>query len=386
MKILCISNAKISEQEGDSIHILEIALNLQKLGNNIMLICQRGKKNSHRLTIKRIPALRIKYFTSIFFDLASIPYLIFYVIKFKPDAVYYRDIATGGIMSWLLKVPSVAEANGIYSDIAKIERPRFFRIAGKFLRLREHAQFLGASRIICVTEGIKNELVKHYGVKSDVCKVIHNGVNIQLFKPFDKMACRKQIDIEEDGFYIGFVGSFKAWQGLESLIEAMKIVKEKGYDNIKCLLVGDGYLMKRLRELVRRYGLQKDIIFRGRVLYNDVPTFINSFDICYLCKIDLNFGFSPLKLFEYLACAKPIIASRADGINEIIEGGNCGYLFDPDDIKGLTLNIIKSFNGRNRLSQLGINGRRFVKDQFSWKKVASSVQSVLKEATGRVID
>lgn len=380
MKILCISHAKISGQEGDSTHTLEMALNLQKQGNDLLLICQDGKQVFYSLKIVRLPGLRIKYLTSLFLDLISIPSLFFYIKRFKPDIVYYRDVTTGGIISWLLKISSVAEANGIYPEEVKMERPHFFKIAGSFLRMRERLQYFSATRIICVTEGIKRELVKTYGVKREICRVIHNGVNTRLFKPSDKMACRKKLGIKGDYFNIGFVGSFKAWQGLETLIEAVKIVKDKGYESIKCFFIGDGYLVKGLKEMVNWHGLQKDIIFTGRVTYKDVPTFINSFDICYLCRIGLYFGFSPLKLYEYLACAKPVIASRVEGISEVIEDGNCGYLFDPDDVESLASMIIESYNERNRLPEFGNNGRRLIENRFSWEKVARKVQRVLKES------
>ena len=385
MKILYPSHVNMSEQrEGNSIHLLEIALNLQKQGNDLLIICQGGKHISHLLPTKQIPSFRVRYLRSLFLDLVFIPYLLFYITKFKPDTVYYRDVSVGGIISWFLNVPSVAEANGIYPDIAKIENPRFYRIASPFLKLRERIQYFRATRIICVTEGTKNELVKNYGVKNEICRVIHNGVNTRLFKPSDKMVCRGKLGIKGEYFYIGFVGAFKAWQGLEILIDAMKIVKERGYDAIRSILVGDGNLMKRLKEMVKRSGLQKEIVFTGRIGYENVPAFINSFDICYLCKIGSKLGFfSPLKLYEYIACARPVIASRVEGISEIVEEGNCGYLFDPDDVSSLVSSIIESYNARDKLPELGKNGRRFIEDKFSWQQVADRVQSVLKEAVGQ---
>jgi len=379
MKILFISHAEMSQLQGDSIHVLEIALNLQKQGNDLLVICQGGKQISHLLNTKQIPGFRIRYLTSLFLDLISIPCLFFYIKRFKPDIVYYREVATAGLVSWFLKVPCVAEANGIYPDLAKMERPRFFKIAGTFLRLRERFQYFLATRVICVTKGIKRELVRNYGVKEEICRVIHNGVNIGLFKPLNKVACRKKLGIKQDYFYMGFVGSFKAWRGLENLIEALKKVKERGYDQIKCFLIGDGYLMSHLKEMVNRYDLSKNIIFKGSVNYEEAPIFINSFDICYLCWTGLKYGSSALKLFEYLACARPVIASRVEGDREIVKNGNCGYLFDPDDIEGLVLRIIESFNERDKLHELGRNGRRFIKDQFSWQKVANRLQNVLLE-------
>ena len=384
MKILYLSHVKISEQqEGDSIHFLEMALSLQRQGNNLLIICQGGKHISHLLPTKQIPGFKIRYLTSFFLDLVFIPYLLFYIQKFKPDTVYYRDVATGGIVSWLLKVPSVAEANGIYPDIAKIERPRFFKIAGTFLRIRERFQYFLATRIICVTEGIKKELVRNYGVNEEICTVIHNGVNVQLFRPLNKLTCRKKLGINLDYFCMGFVGSFKAWQGLDTLVEAMKILKKNGHNMIKCILVGDGDWMNLIKNMVNRYDLQEEVFFKGKIPYENIPSFINSFDICvapFKEERNQKIGLSPLKLYEYLACAKPVIASRVEGVNEIIKSGNCGYLFEPDDVEGLALRIIGSYNERDKLPELGINGRRFIGDQFSWQKVADRVQNVLQEA------
>lgn len=386
MKILCISHVKISDHEGDSTHIREMALHLQKQGNDLLLICQDGKQESYSLKVGRLPGLRIKYLTSFFLDVISIPYLFFYIKSFKPDIVYYRDVPAGGIIVRLLKIPSVAEANGIYPEEVKMERPLFFKITGSFLRIRERLLYFSATRIICVTEGIKKELVRNYGVQGEICRVISNGVNISLFKPLDKVACRKKVGIKHDCFYMGFVGSFKAWQGLDTLVEAMKILKRNGYHMIKCMLVGDGDWMHHIQDMVNRYELQKEVFFKGRILYKNVPTFINSFDICiapFKKERNQKIGLSPLKFYEYLACAKPVIVSRVQGISEIIEQGKCGYLFEPNKVDSLVSMIIESYNERNRLPALGMNGRRFIEDRFSWERISSKVQEVLQEAVGK---
>ena len=198
MRILYLSHVKMSDkQEGNSIHFLEMALNLQELGNDLLIICQGGKHISHLLPSKQILGFKIRYLTSLFLDLILIPYLLFYIQKFKPDTVYYRDVATVGIVSWLLKVPSVAEANGIYPDEVKREHPLFFKFAGSIYKLKERMIYVLATRIICVTEGIKRELVRNYGVNEEICRVIHNGVNINLFRPLSKAACRKRLGIKK---------------------------------------------------------------------------------------------------------------------------------------------------------------------------------------------
>ncbi|ODS38990.1 MAG: hypothetical protein A7315_03000 [Candidatus Altiarchaeales archaeon WOR_SM1_79] len=383
MKILYISPINIATQGGQSNHFREIGENLQKLGNELLTICRGKGERFQHLNIKGIPNVEVSYLTPVIADFFLSFYLLYYVLSFRPDVVYYRGVTLGGIISRVLKIPSVAEANGIYPDEVKVERPRFFELAGNFLKLREKINYYLATRIICITEGIKSELAKNYDIKSEICTVIPNGVNTNLSKPMDKAACRKKLGLEEGYFCLGFVGSFRAWQGLDTLIEAMKVVKDKGFHSIRCVLVGDGESMNYLKDIVNRYGLHREIVFVGRIRYEEVSEFINAFDVClapFKRERNEKIGLSPLKLYEYLACARAVIASRVQGVSEVIERGKCGYLFEPGDATDLALRIFESYGEWDRLPKLGHNGRILVEKNFSWEKIARSVENVLRQA------
>ena len=383
MRILYISPIRITAQEGESYHFLEIGENLHKFGNELMTICRGKGKRFQHLNAKFIPDFEIRYLTALITDFFMSVYLAFYLLKFRPEVVYYRGVTFAGIASRIFGVPSVAEADGIYPDEVKEERPRFFKLAGGFLKLRERINYYLATRIICVTEGIKRQLGRNYGIKSEICAVIPNGVNTDLSRPVDKAACRKKLSLKEGYFYLGFVGSFRAWQGLDTLVEAMKEVKKKGIDKIRCVLVGDGESMNHLKDRAHRYNLHRQTVFAGRVAYEEVPTFINAFDVClapFKGERNEKIGLSPLKLYQYLACARPVIASRVQGVSEVIEKGKCGYLFEPDDARDLASRIIESYNEKGKLPQLGNNGRIFVEKNHSWERIARSVENTLKEA------
>jgi len=281
---------------------------------------------------------------------------MFFVKTFRPNVVFYRGLMSGGIICRIFGIPSVAEANGIYPDEIKMQRPLFFGVVGPILKLRERILYCSATKVICVTNGIKRELTRGYGVAGGKCEVVPNGVNISLFKPCNKMVCRRALEFDENTFYLGFVGSFQPWQGLDTLIQALTIVKERNCRHMKCVLVGDGDEMESLKRMVNLNSLQNEIIFKGRVEYEDVPALINSFDVClapFKRQRNAKIGLSPLKLYEYLACAKPVIATRTEGVTEVIEESNCGYLFDADDANALALKIIQCFNERDILEKLG---------------------------------
>ena len=185
--------------------------------------------------------------------------------------------------------------------------------------------------------------------------------------------------LDENNFYIGFVGYFAPWQGLEILIEAADLVKKQGYPDIKYLIVGDGGgLKKSLQTRVEKYNLKQEISFLGHIDYKNIVYYINAFDVCYLCKKGLSYqSFSPLKLYEYLACGRPVIASRIEGVSEVVEEGRCGYLFDPENATDLAEKIIQVYQERQYLTQLGTNGRKLIEEKYSWRKTAERIMEVV---------
>ncbi len=382
MKILYISPLNIRLQKGDSIHFLEMGGNLQQFGNELLVICRGEKAEPRNLKFKYIPIIEVRYLTTFLVDFLSTIHLIFFLLMFKPDILYYRGVTLGGVISRIFNVPSVAEANGIYPDEIRIQQPRLYQFVGWFLRARERLNYLMANRVICVTEGIKRELAKNYGVKGKICEVVSNAANTDLFKPKDKISCRRELGLAENLFLLGFVGSFRSWVDLESLIKAICLIKGRGYDDIRCVLVGDGETRMDLERLVRKHGLNREVIFTGMRPYEEVVTFLNSFDVCiapFKRERNSKIGLSPLKLYEYLASGRPVIASKLQGISEVIHTGKCGYLYEADDVEDLTSKIIQSYKERDKLDELGMNGRMLVEKRFSWETTARKVEGVLRQ-------
>jgi glycosyltransferase involved in cell wall biosynthesis len=159
-------------------------------------------------------------------------------------------------------------------------------------------------------------------------------------------------------------------------------VKEQGYAQIKHILVGDGEQEPLLRQKVREYKLEQEIKFTGRVTYEQVVYYINACDIAiapFTKERNSIIGVSPLKVYEYLACGRPVIASRLDGIKEVIEEGKCGYLFEPGDAEELAKRIIQSYQERDALQEMGLRGRRLVENKYSWRMTAKRIVKVLNE-------
>jgi glycosyltransferase involved in cell wall biosynthesis len=86
-----------------------------------------------------------------------------------------------------------------------------------------------------------------------------------------------------------------------------------------------------------------------------------------------------MKLYENIACVRAVIDSTLQGIGEVIDDGKCGYLFEPDAAENLTSRIIESYSERDKLIELGDNGRTLVEKRFSWGETARSVESVFRK-------
>jgi glycosyltransferase involved in cell wall biosynthesis len=383
MRILYLSGEDMRKEGGGKTHFIEVARNLQNLGNDILVVIPgywpRDGRN-YNLNIRYVPTFKKNVFSYLIYEFINMFYLIYYILNFKPDVIYSRSVLLDimhPIIARLMGVPYVIEKNGIMEDEFRVRGIN--EIIIKVLRVAEQVNLFLSKMIVCVTKEMKNEFARRYKISSDKMKVIANGVNVDLFRPLDKHECRRRLNLEENVFYVGFIGSFTPWQGVEDLIEVSNKLKIDGYSQIKYLLIGDGELETDLIMQVHKYGIEDRIILKGRVNYKDVPGYINAFDICYLGKKGLSFGFSPLKLYEYLACARPVIASRFSGIIEVIDEGGCGYLFEPGNVDELAERIIQGFKQQETLKTIGLKGRRLVENKYSWRVTAEKVQNVLMQ-------
>jgi len=441
MRILYTSASVDIREEGlgGKTHFIEVAKNLKELGNSLLVLVS-GYRPRNKISIEFPPSsilplkgggngwgcnLNIKYIYIPAFPKRSVSYvwaeffrffyLTFYILKFRPEVIYSREDKWGfspPLLSFIFKIPYIVEVNGLISE----ELKRYSHYPAWIMWLvvlSEKINYLFAKKIICVAPGIKREIVKRYKVREENLAMISNGANIKLFRPLEncrgrihptrgldksspynkqsklchynfeipdnEIECQKKLGLDENNFYIGFVGYFAPWQGLEILIEAADLVKKQGYSDIKYLIVGDGGgLKKSLQTRVEKYNLKQEISFLGHIDYKNIVYYINAFDVCYLCKKGLSYqSFSPLKLYEYLACGKPVIASRIEGVSEVVEEGRCGYLFDPENATDLAEKIIQAYQERQYLTQLGTNGRKLIEEKYSWRKTAERIMEVV---------
>ena len=171
----------------------------------------------------------------------------------------------------------------------------------------------------------KDEIRKHYGLPEEKFCVIYNGIDIKAFNPNDRekirVISRERIDIKNETLFL-FVGSGFERKGLRFLIEALGILKKKGYERLKLVVVGKGEIRK-YQAMAELCGTGEDVKFIGPA--SDVKGYYCAADIFVLPSIYEPFSNACL---EAMASQLPVVTSRINGVSEIITRGKDGMIVD----------------------------------------------------------
>jgi glycosyltransferase involved in cell wall biosynthesis len=171
------------------------------------------------------------------------------------------------------------------------------------------------------------------------------------------------------------------WQGVDCLIKGMPLILAR-HPGALLLIVGNGPAKQELIALAEQAGVSDSVIFTGSVPYPEVPLYMNAADICTSLKVELRSGYSPLKLYEYMACGKPVIASRVSGF-EVVENSGSGVLVEPNDYQAFAAAIIRLLDDRALRASIGVKARQYVVENHSWDSVARRVAGVFKSVVNK---
>jgi glycosyltransferase involved in cell wall biosynthesis len=223
-------------------------------------------------------------------------------------------------------------------------------------------------------------------------KVVTWGVNTALFnRNISGEAIREKLGLINYPVVL-FVGSFADWHGLDDLIQAGRaIVRE--LPHVRFMVVGGGKghpNYKRIVDKAQKLGLLGNFLFVGTVDYREIPNFIAASDVAVApydprrSEYTRKYGFfySPLKIFEYMAVGKPVVATRVENVSQIIENGVDGLLVEPGDYEELAQAILKLLKSSDLAKQLGDNAYLKSKN-YSWEKHCEMLNGILLECIRR---
>jgi glycosyltransferase involved in cell wall biosynthesis len=366
MKIVCWSSSSLPSQTANSVSVMKMASAYSSLGHDVTVIAKKGDsctngielfeyygvKKNFEIVRRTYPEVKLGW---IVWGLLMLKI----VVKTKPDLVFARD-SFGALLSALIG----------FNVFFEVHSPPHGRdkIIYNFLLHLNHVR-----RIVVISRALQDYLLKQYNIKENKIIVAPDAVDQSwLDMSIDKVESRRQLGYGEGDCVIGYSGSLYHGRGIELIME---IAKRHQLDKF-IIIGGPDEERERFIIIAKSLGLN-NLQFIGYIPNSLLPKYLFSCDILlmpYQRKLetankgpDTSKYMSPLKMFEYMAIGKPIIASNLEIIKEILVEERNSLLVEPDNISQWCNAIEKLKSDSNLALNLGENARDDV-IRFTWSE------------------
>jgi alpha-maltose-1-phosphate synthase len=224
--------------------------------------------------------------------------------------------------------------------------------------------------IVAVSPQVKATLVDQLRAPAERIAVLPNGVDVDFFRPLPRAEAVARAGLDPECRYVVFCGHFQPWVDFDTLLEAFSIVASALTD-ARLILVGDGSERERIEREISRLQIGDVVSITGfvrdRAAVRDylgaatVTLSVNAWE-------HRRAGRSPVKLAEYLACGRAIVATVLPGLKESIEETGAGIV-KPGEPQAVSEAIIALLEDPKRADELGANGRRLAEELYSWRSI-----------------
>ena len=353
-------------EKGASVHITAMAQAFHQTGHEVRVLCAKRGQGSAIYPVDQVSATltphddRAGKERGHIATAAAIADRLVALHRTWPfDMIYERYAlwSTAGVCAGRrLGVPVVVEVNApLVSEQAEY----------RALVLSDEARAIEAEVFRCADAlaVVSDELaayVTQRGAVADRVHVIRNAVDTARFHP--QVPKARVPSIPDDAFVVGFSGSLKAWHGLDTLLPAFRAFRDH-VPSAHLLVVGEGPRKPWVEGYAAGAGLEDAITLTGWVGHDDLPGLIARMDVATApYPAAEGHYFSPLKLYEYLALGRPIVASRIGQTAQVLDGTDTAMLVPPGDPVALTEALLRLANDRALAARLArnsaIEGRR----------------------------
>ncbi|MEM7281155.1 MAG: glycosyltransferase family 4 protein [Pseudomonadota bacterium] len=381
MKI--VYHHRVASRDGQYVHIEEIIDSLRKLGHRVEVaapaVPEVTSKASHEGGLvgwlkSNIPGMFYELMEFAYSFLAFVR-LAMKCLKHKPDAIYerYNIFLPSGIwVSRLLSIPLVLEVNApLYEERSRYDGIALTRLA----KWSERFVWRNADHIIVVTDVLKSILVDD-DVCPDKISVIANGVDPDRFCPPKDVEFAKSKLSLQNCLVLGFTGYMRDWHGLDRVLNVMTQLPISAH----FLVVGDGPAKDGLLSRANELGLDENLTITGVVSRDEITPYIDAFDIALQPQV-VRYA-SPLKLFEYMAMAKAVLAPNVDNIKEVMQHEHNGLLFEGSD-KSFESELARLCEDVELRGRLGEQARDSIfADNRRWDDNAQSTVNIIRRLIG----
>jgi glycosyltransferase involved in cell wall biosynthesis len=298
--------------------------------------------------------------------------------RHRPDLIYERlslHGTAGPVIAEALGAPYMLEVNAPLAQEHTTYRGAWL---GELASAGERWTLARADAVLAVSEALRDHLAAR-GVRPERIHVVPNGVDGTRFRPGPREEDLARALGIHDAPLLGFVGSLRPWHGVELLPDILEGVR-KQHGDVRMLVVGDGEMRSRTEMAFEERGLADAAVFTGAVPHDDVPKLIRCLDVglAPYPEPEHTFYFSPLKLFEYMACGVPVVAARIGQIADVVEDGVTGLMHEPGDVAAIVSACCSLLDDPTRAARIGAAAAE-AGASFTWDANAARVSALAAE-------
>jgi glycosyltransferase involved in cell wall biosynthesis len=408
---------KFHEPHAAQIHIYHTMRGLQQAGHEVTLLALQGRRvlftddlqvfKSAELTENHYGRLGwsgtgpFKLFESGLRRMQTIsrfPYLALFDSYRMADACHinlkgfhiiherFNLLSLGG--AWASKklgIPFVLEVN---ADL--LEQRKFKGIQEKGLRRlfaiwATRMCFNAAAQIISISPRLKEHLHSRWAIDENKVSVLPCAADVDAFKPnYNSQSVRKSLGLTDEPV-IMWIGGFYPWHDLGLLLESFTRVLQRRPD-ARLVLVGDGQTRSTVAHTVTENGLRNSVIMTGAIAHAQVPEMLSIADVAVVPSAPVTASLggtgTPLKLFEYMAAGKAIVATAHKESSEVILDGQTGILVGAGDVNRFAEVTLQLINAPEERDRLGQNARQQAVRQYSWEQYTKQLETIYLNVLG----
>ena len=239
-----------------------------------------------------------------------------------------------------------------------------------------------ATRILTVTPQLSTLVVSDYGADPDRCRVVSNGFDPAVFHPRDRSEARRLLGLDDRRRFLVFVARLTKRHSLDLMIDGFAVLAQSVPD-ADLIIVGDGPARAELEVRCAAASIADRVHFAGQAPAERVADYIAASHIgvaqLYADRNAFRVGASPIKVWAYLGCARPVLAGAVPNLEDILRGGRCGLVLreaTPDAFAEAARWLL---DHETEAAEMGESGHRLASAEFTWQAVAKKTVGYLLE-------
>ncbi|MBF9043581.1 glycosyltransferase [Rhodobacterales bacterium HKCCE4037] len=271
---------------------------------------------------------------------------------------------------WLRRKPFVFEVRDLWPELPKAMGVITNPVVLKLMSILEWMSYRSATRLVGLSPGIVEGIVAR-GVDRTRIAMVPNGCDMELFSAPER--AWRPGSVRDDQLLAIFTGTHGNANGLDAVLNAATILKERGRDDIRIALVGHGQEKPILKAQAARRGLD-NVLFLDPVAKTELAGLMAGADIGLQILRNIPafyFGTSPNKFFDYISAGLPVLNNYPGWLAGLIEENECGFVVPPDEPAAFADALIAAATDREALRQKGVNARQLANTRFARSKLSS---------------